>query len=50
MTATTAPRYQVRPQRVRGAYVIDTHTGQTWTGMPRVGAQQLADHLNRRAA
>lgn len=48
--ATTTPRYQVRPQRVRGAYVIDTHTGKVWAGMPTVGARQLADHLNHRAA
>jgi hypothetical protein len=44
---TTSPRYQVR--RGRGHwYVIDTRTGETWTGMVRVGARQLADYLNRR--
>ncbi|GGW68067.1 hypothetical protein [Streptomyces griseoloalbus] len=47
MATTTAPRFVVRPQRVTGAYVLDTHTGQTWPGMARVGARQLADHLNR---
>jgi predicted GIY-YIG superfamily endonuclease len=50
MATTTAPRFQVRPQRVTGAYVLDTHTGAVWTGYTRVGARQLADHFNRRAA
>lgn len=50
MATTTAPRFQVRPQRVTGAYVVDTLTGHTWAGLTRVGARQLADHFNRRAA
>jgi hypothetical protein len=44
--ATT--RYITRPQRVMGAYVLDTLTGAVRTGMATVGAQQLADHLNLR--
>lgn len=47
--ATTRPRYQTRKAR-SGWYVLDTHTGAVWTGMVRVGAVQLADHLNRRNA
>ncbi|GGW41194.1 hypothetical protein [Streptomyces xantholiticus] len=47
---TTTRRYQVRRLRVTGAYVLDTHTGKTWPAMATVGARQLADHLNRRAA
>ncbi|MDJ1136231.1 hypothetical protein [Streptomyces iconiensis] len=45
----TTTRYQVRPLRVVGAYVLDTHTGNTWTGFAWAGARSLADHLNRAA-
>lgn len=38
-------RYQVRKAR-GGWYVLDTRTGDVLTGMVRVGARQLADHLN----
>ncbi|WP_177204483.1 hypothetical protein [Streptomyces sp. CC53] len=47
MTKTNQPRFVVRAQRVRGAYVINTHTGETYTGLTFVGARQLADYLNR---
>jgi hypothetical protein len=39
-------RFQVRQGRGHW-YVLDTRTGRTWPGMVRVGAVQLADHLNR---
>lgn len=42
-----ASRYQVCMGRGHW-YVLDTRTGRVWTGMVRVGAVQLADHLNRR--
>jgi hypothetical protein len=42
----TRPRYRIRKAR-SGWYVIDTHTGATWTGLVQVGARQLADRLNR---
>lgn len=45
-TAATAARFQVHAHRGPGAYVIDTRTGRTWTGMVWAGARQLADHLN----
>jgi hypothetical protein len=41
-------RYQVRKATHGGWYVYDTVTGGMWPGMVRVGAVQLADHLNRR--
>lgn len=41
------PRFEIRPQRVIGYYVVDNHTGRVWTGLTRPGAIQLADHLNR---
>jgi hypothetical protein len=44
----TTPRYQVRRAR-SGWYVYDTVTGLMWPGLVRVGAVQLADHLNRNA-
>jgi hypothetical protein len=44
--AATA-RYQIRHDR--GWYVLDTRTGAMWPGLTRLGARQLADHLNRRA-
>jgi hypothetical protein len=45
--ATT--RFQTRT--ARGSwYVLDTSTGRVWTGLTSIGARQLADHLNRRAA
>lgn len=46
MTAST--RHQTRPTR-GGWMVIDTATGAVWTGLTRLGAQQLADHLNQRS-
>lgn len=46
--ATTRPRYKVMKAR-SGWYVLDTHTGATWTGLVYAGARQLADHLNRAA-
>ena len=46
--ATARPRFQVRQAR-SGWYVVDTHTGDVWTGLVRAGARQLADHLNRNA-
>ncbi|MEU5811526.1 hypothetical protein [Streptomyces sp. NPDC047718] len=41
-------RYRVI-KLLAGWAVEDTQTGAVWTGMVRVGAQQLADHLNREA-
>jgi hypothetical protein len=46
--ATTRSRYKVMKAR-SGWYVLDTRTGNVWTGMVRVGARQLADRLNRTA-
>lgn len=43
-----ATGYQVRKAR-SGWYVLDTRTGEVWTGMARAGARQLADRLNRNA-
>lgn len=44
---SSRPRYQARKGRGHW-YVLDTRTGETWTGMVQVGARQLADRLNRR--
>jgi ABC-type transporter MlaC component len=41
-------RYQVRKATHGGWYVYDTQTGGIWPGLVRVGAVQLAAHLNRR--
>jgi hypothetical protein len=41
-------RYRVRKATHGGWYVYDTVTGGIWPGMVRVGAVQLAAHLNRR--
>lgn len=44
---TQTDRYQVRKDR-GGQTVVDTRTGNVWTGLTRPGALQLSDHLNRR--
>lgn len=49
-TTTATNRYRALHAR-GGWYVEDTRTGGTvMTGMARVGAVQLADHLNRRSS
>lgn len=42
-------RFQPRKATHGGWYVLDCQTGRMWPGMARVGAIQLAGHLNRRA-
>ncbi|MGW8988705.1 hypothetical protein ACWGRF_02020 [Streptomyces zhihengii] len=46
----TTPRHIVRPQRVHGAYVLDTVTGAIRAGLTTPGARQIADRLNQQAA
>ncbi|MEU1853907.1 hypothetical protein ABZ499_32790 [Streptomyces sp. NPDC019990] len=46
---TLTARYQAKKDR-GGWYVEDTHTGQMWPGLTGMGARQVADHFNRKAA
>ncbi|MFG3287301.1 hypothetical protein ACGF3G_00565 [Streptomyces sp. NPDC048179] len=45
-TTTAAARFVARKGNGHW-YVLDTETGAVRTGMVRVGAIQVADHLNR---